>query len=99
MSVAVVTVTWKLDDVRVEFVTPSSSTVTLWPAGIDRPENRPHVATSPDTLHDPTEVVGDTLVSNTAELTTVDRSVGASKVTVIWFDPDNVPVDVTNETS
>ena len=37
------------------------------PEGMERPPNSPHVATWPDWLHDPTEVVAETVVSNTAE--------------------------------
>ena len=41
---------------------------------------------------------GSTVVSNTLEPTRVERSVGAANVSVIWFEPDNVPVEVANET-
>ena len=58
---------------------------------MERPPNSPQVATWPDWLHDPTEVVVDALVSNTAELTTVERLASDGNVIVILLfavEPD-----------
>ena len=67
----------------VGLVTPSSSTVMECPEGMERPPNSPHVATWPDWLHDPTDVVVETVVSKTAELTIVDRLASDGIVIVI----------------
>ena len=52
-------------DAVVGLVMASSSTVMAWPEGMDRPPNSPHVATCPDWLQDPTELVrfGSSVVS------------------------------------
>src|SRR5215469_1453839 len=92
---------WSAAEVVEGLVTPSSSTVTEWLAGIVWVLNRPQVATSPLREQFPIAVVGVALLlSNTAEL--LDPSVvPAGKVIVIWLPAtwDIAPVEeVVNDT-
>src|SRR6185437_1931183 len=92
--VATVTV---IGDAVAELVTPSSSTVTLWLAGIVWVLNSPQVATSPLRLQFPIEVPGVALlVSKMAEFPD-ERLVPDGKVIVIWLPAtwDIAPVEET----
>lgn len=80
-------------------VTPLSSTATESPAVTDAPLKITHVAITPDWLQFPTSLL--VVVSVTAELTTVLKSVPVGNVTVILLPdaPSRPPVtDVTNAT-